>query len=196
MSKSNSPKKPPHKRWQLWALAAIAVCAIGVSSLSGGDVAEAPPSPSQDFSLADSQETAHVDVEHEEEAAPSPSAEDTEAAPTTPLPPELAVDATADTAANADPEVTEEQPSQEPPSDPPAESTPVEPSPDPPVASTPAEPSPDPEPSTATQSRTVYITKTGKRYHYNDHCNGGTYFESTLDEALSRGLTPCKKCAG
>lgn len=42
--------------------------------------------------------------------------------------------------------------------------------------------------------RTVYITPTGKRYHYDNSCNGGTYIESTLDEAISRGLTPCKKC--
>ena len=45
-------------------------------------------------------------------------------------------------------------------------------------------------------SRTVYITPTGKRYHYDNNCNGGTYMESTLDKALSMGLTPCKKCAG
>lgn len=45
-------------------------------------------------------------------------------------------------------------------------------------------------------SRTVYITPTGKRYHYDNNCNGGTYIESTLDKALSLGLTPCKKCAG
>ena len=45
-------------------------------------------------------------------------------------------------------------------------------------------------------SRTVYVTPTGKRYHYDNSCNGGTYIESTLDKARSRGLTPCKKCAG
>lgn len=44
--------------------------------------------------------------------------------------------------------------------------------------------------------RTVYITPTGKRYHYNSNCNGGTYIPSTMSEALARGLTPCKKCAG
>lgn len=44
------------------------------------------------------------------------------------------------------------------------------------------------------QSRTVYITKTGKRYHYDNNCNGGTYYPSTLSEAQSRGLTPCNKC--
>lgn len=44
------------------------------------------------------------------------------------------------------------------------------------------------------QSRTVYVTKTGKKYHYNSHCNGGTYYESTLEEAQRRGLGPCNKC--
>lgn len=70
------------------------------------------------------------------------------------------------------------------------------PAPTPTAAPTPAPtPEPTPEPTPApTQSRTVYITRTGKRYHYDSSCNGGTYFESTLDEALSRGLTPCDKC--
>lgn len=40
----------------------------------------------------------------------------------------------------------------------------------------------------------IYITKTGKKYHYDDTCNGGKYYESTLEEALRRGLTPCSKC--
>ncbi len=44
--------------------------------------------------------------------------------------------------------------------------------------------------------RTVYVTKTGKRYHYDSNCNGGTYMESTLSAAKASGLTPCKKCAG
>lgn len=46
------------------------------------------------------------------------------------------------------------------------------------------------------QGRTVYITPTGKRYHYDNNCNDGTYIPSTMDEALAKGLTPCKKCAG
>lgn len=82
------------------------------------------------------------------------------------------------------------------------------------------EPQPDPEPETESDSVStglsgsannttptideettdndivVYITRTGKRYHYDNHCNGSTYFESTLSEAVSRGLTPCKKCVG
>ena len=53
----------------------------------------------------------------------------------------------------------------------------------------------EPTPDTAVEAqKTVYITKTGKRYHYDDSCNGGTYYESTLEEALNRGLTPCEKC--
>lgn len=45
-----------------------------------------------------------------------------------------------------------------------------------------------------TNSQTVYITPTGKRYHYSSSCNGGKYIASTLDQALASGLTPCKKC--
>ena len=44
------------------------------------------------------------------------------------------------------------------------------------------------------KGRTIYITNTGKKYHYDNNCNGGTYFASTLDEALKRGLKPCSKC--
>ena len=52
-----------------------------------------------------------------------------------------------------------------------------------------------PEPAQET-SRTVYITKTGKRYHYDGNCGNGEYIPSTLAEAEARGLTPCEKCAG
>lgn len=48
--------------------------------------------------------------------------------------------------------------------------------------------------SSTSNSKTVYITPTGKRYHYDNHCNGGTYIKSTLKEAKARGLTPCQKC--
>lgn len=41
-----------------------------------------------------------------------------------------------------------------------------------------------------------YVTETGKRYHYNETCNGGTYYEASLAEAIARGLTPCSKCVG
>lgn len=44
-------------------------------------------------------------------------------------------------------------------------------------------------------SRTVYVTPTGKRYHYSSSCGNGSYSTSTLDRATAMGLTPCKKCA-
>ena len=40
----------------------------------------------------------------------------------------------------------------------------------------------------------IYVTKTGKRYHFSGTCNGGTYYEATLAEAMGRGLEPCDKC--
>ncbi len=42
----------------------------------------------------------------------------------------------------------------------------------------------------------VYRTPTGKRYHYNPACAGVNRIESTVDESIMLGLTPCKKCAG
>ena len=44
------------------------------------------------------------------------------------------------------------------------------------------------------RDQTIYVTKTGKHYHFSGTCNGGTYYESTLAEAMGRGLTPCDKC--
>lgn len=55
-------------------------------------------------------------------------------------------------------------------------------------------PEPEPTQSASNYHGKIYITKTGKRYHYDGNCNGGTYYESTLEEALRRGLTPCEKC--
>ena len=43
---------------------------------------------------------------------------------------------------------------------------------------------------------TVYISKTGKRYHTTPDCSGmRTARKVTLSEAISRGLTPCRDCA-
>lgn len=44
------------------------------------------------------------------------------------------------------------------------------------------------------EGQKIYVTKSGKRYHYDSTCNGGTYYEATLEEALRRNLTPCEKC--
>lgn len=45
-------------------------------------------------------------------------------------------------------------------------------------------------------SRTVYITKTGKKYHYENPCGNGTYSAISLSDAVSRGFEPCEKCVG
>lgn len=41
----------------------------------------------------------------------------------------------------------------------------------------------------------VYRTPTGKRYHLDKDCGGINSYETTLEQAASAGLTPCKKCA-
>ena len=43
--------------------------------------------------------------------------------------------------------------------------------------------------------QSVYVTPTGKRYHYSPTCGGKNSTASTLSAAQARGLTPCKKCA-
>lgn len=49
-----------------------------------------------------------------------------------------------------------------------------------------------------TNSQTVYVTETGKKYHSTKNCSGlnnaNAIYDSTLSEAKSRGLTPCSKC--
>lgn len=66
-----------------------------------------------------------------------------------------------------------------------------------------AQPEPDnTEPQTVTthkgivigQEDTVYITPTGKRYHYLATCARGNAKAVTLAEAQSVGLTPCQTC--
>ena len=79
---------------------------------------------------------------------------------------------------------------------PPATTTPSAPS----APSTPSKPS---TPSTSVDAggqddgipSTVYITPTGKRYHYKASCAGKNATPTTLSNAKSRGLTPCQKCA-
>lgn len=49
--------------------------------------------------------------------------------------------------------------------------------------------------SSSTQnSQTVYVTPTGKRYHLSPTCGGKNSTATTLSNAKSMGLTPCKKC--
>ena len=44
-------------------------------------------------------------------------------------------------------------------------------------------------------SRGVYRTPSGKRYHFDPNCGGKNSYSTTLDSAISSGLTPCQKCA-
>ena len=45
------------------------------------------------------------------------------------------------------------------------------------------------------ESRTVYITKTGKCYHYSSKCGNGKYEPIDLETA-KKNYSPCKKCVG
>lgn len=45
------------------------------------------------------------------------------------------------------------------------------------------------------QSITVYITPTGKKYHYDGNCGNGTYIPIDLDKAIAQGYGACKKCS-
>lgn len=49
--------------------------------------------------------------------------------------------------------------------------------------------------SNKSYGQSVYVTPTGKRYHYSPTCGGKNSTASTLSAAQARGLTPCKKCA-
>ena len=44
-------------------------------------------------------------------------------------------------------------------------------------------------------SMTVYVTPSGKRYHYSQDCGGKSSKATTLEAAERLGLTPCQKCA-
>ena len=41
----------------------------------------------------------------------------------------------------------------------------------------------------------VYVSQTGKKYHKLSNCNSAKYFEISLSEAISKGYTPCLRCA-
>lgn len=48
--------------------------------------------------------------------------------------------------------------------------------------------------TTPEEARTVYITRTGKKWHYDEHCNGGTYYPVPYLTALQMTEGPCDKC--
>ena len=47
----------------------------------------------------------------------------------------------------------------------------------------------------AADTDNVYITRTGRKYHLDDSCNGGTYWPVSIETATGMGLTACDKCA-
>lgn len=51
------------------------------------------------------------------------------------------------------------------------------------------------EESSTSNSKIVYVSKTGKKYHKLSNCNSATYFEITLSDAIKEGYTPCLRCA-
>ena len=47
---------------------------------------------------------------------------------------------------------------------------------------------------TDTKSNIVYVTPKGKKYHVKNPCGKGKFSAISIDEAISKGYTPCKKC--
>lgn len=50
-------------------------------------------------------------------------------------------------------------------------------------------------PADTDEVRRVYVTPSGKRYHYSKSCAGKNAKETTMDEAIAAGKTPCGTCA-
>lgn len=56
-------------------------------------------------------------------------------------------------------------------------------------------PTPSIEPITHTETQTiVYTTPHGQRYHIKSTCGGKNSKQTSLDQAINQGYTPCKKC--
>lgn len=45
------------------------------------------------------------------------------------------------------------------------------------------------------EQKTVFVTKSGKKYHFSKSCCGKNAYEADISEAISSGRTPCEKCA-
>ena len=173
------------------AVAGVAILALlGIFALTGGSESETPEIKSTETSKT---EAAVVAQPSKETTAPVETEAPTET--TTPV----ETEAPAETTAPVEAETPAEAPAPAAESSAPVETTAPAGSPAPVETTVPAE-SPAPVETTAPAAqesvRKVYRTKSGKRYHYDDSCNGGTYYEVTLDAAESAGLTPCQKCAG
>lgn len=91
------------------------------------------------------------------------------------------------------------KPTAKPTSAPTAKPTPkptVKPTPKPTAKPT-KKPTPEPTKEPEQQSETVWLSRTGKKYHRDPTCgNMKNPIESTLDEAIASGRQPCEKCYG
>lgn len=171
------------KGWIAGGLAALAL-GLGAGALLNGDEDPAPSG------TLPPQVVTQVAPEVSTEPQSPEISRETEAAPEVETQPEApAVETTPEPTPEPEPE-PESKPESTPSAPavvPVAPAVTPEPEPEPVVTPT---PQPDPEP----EGPTVYVTETGKRYHHDSTCNGGTYYPSTLEKAKSRGLTPCQKC--
>ena len=190
---SSGSKKP--KKWPYIVGALLILGAIG-SVLPDKDEPAASSSgissSASISSISSSASTSAPDTSLPVAMISVPSSEDSSTSSNVSVPVDQSPDVSTSEPATAQPDPSENSstPTQDP--DPTTEPDPT------PVPTPVPTPTPDPEPTSTpeTNSKTVYVTPTGKKYHYDNNCNGGTYIESTLDKALSMGLTPCKKCAG
>ena len=190
-------KKPFFKRGWFWVLVVLFVIGVGSTDDNPDDVDTSSDSAitdvetdSQDAQVPD--EIPDTSADSESEPIPEPSSE-----PVSEMQSEPAPDSKPDNKSST----TSEAPA---PNTAPATEAKPAPQPAPAPAPKPAPaPAPKPAPAPATEAdpndpeeRTVYITNSGKRYHFNSKCGNGNYFPVSLKEAKARGLTPCEKCAG
>lgn len=196
--------KPPKKKVNfrlIGGILAVLVVLGGISScMDGGDESQ-PPEDDTQQAVEDTIQEPQQDVQ--EPAEGQETSQDTQEDQTSAQEAQEAGESAQESEEpGQDPAEPAQEPQQQPqanePEPEPQESEPQATAPDPAPAVTPEpEPQPDPAPQeNQSNSRTVYITPTGKKYHYDNNCNGGTYIPSTLAEAQANGLTPCKKCAG
>lgn len=162
---------------------ALLMTALVIGAALTAPLEPAPQAPAEDDRQQEIQETVQETVPEEPDASSQGQT--------------VSQDASSETAPE-DPQASAEQAPV-----PPAEEAPqpsAETPPDVPEAPSeePAQSLPEPETPavSAPQGRTIYVTATGKRYHYDNNCGRGTYYPATMEEALARGLTPCEKCAG
>ena len=162
---------------------ALLMTALVIGAALTAPLEPAPQAPAEDDRQQEIQETVQETVPEEPDASSQGQT--------------VSQDASSETAPE-DPQASAEQAPV-----PPAEEAPqpsAETPPDIPEAPSeePAQSLPEPETPavSAPQGRTIYVTATGKRYHYDNNCGRGTYYPATMEEALARGLTPCEKCAG